>query len=438
MLNEMIKYSLSDQIPPSDRDFYGALQRSGHAYILECKRRSPSEGPLCEKYPIIEMAKSYEPFADVISVLTNQRFFDGSLLHLKLVRDNVSVPVLCKDIIVSPHQVILARHYGADAILLMLSVLDDETYLECHKIAEQFNMGVLTEVVTEQELTRATKLKAKAIAVNHRDLNTFVIDKDRVIHLANHFPKEAIIIAASGIATHQDIVKLSPFVKGFLIGSALSRSSEPALTLRDLIFGPIKICGLTHKQDSFAAFEQGATYGGLIFIPSSKRCLTLLQAQQVTQGAKLRYVGVFSEQSIEFIVGIAKDLALYAVQLHGGETAQYIAALRQLLPAACQIWYAISARSLPTSLPLGIDKLVIDNMNDDQKGGTGNCFDWQTVKHYGMRQHCLLAGGIKPSNVVAAIQMGLWGLDVNSGVESKPGIKDPLLLKQLFQNIRGS
>lgn len=438
MLNEMIKYALQDQLKPSDRDFYGALRKSQKAYIFECKKRSPSEGVLCADYPVALMAKTYEPFADVISVLTNQRYFEGSLEHLRQVRASVSVPVLCKDVIVSPHQIVLARHYGADAILLMLSVLDDETYRQCHDLADKFNMGVLTEVVTESELQRASQLKAKVIAINHRDLQTFQIDKERVINLSLHFPTDAIIIAASGISTHQDITRLSPYVNGFLIGSSLSKSKEVALTLRELVYGPVKICGLTRVQDSRAACEQGAIYGGLIFVPTSKRCITLAKAQEIIACAALRYVGVFSRQPIDMVLYHAIVLNLFAVQLHGGETPEYIAKLRQELPLGCQLWLAVNGQiSLPASLPPGIDRLVIDHIQDNQ-GGTGKTFDWLSVRHYGLRQHCLLAGGIAPHNVVQAKQLGLGGLDVNSGVESAPGIKDPNLMKQLFQTLRGN
>lgn len=423
----------------SDRNFYAALEKEGHAFILECKRRSPSEGPLCINYPVAELAKTYEPFADVISVLTNQRYFDGSFSDLQLVRENVKVPVLCKDIIVSPYQVALARHYGADAILLMLAVLDDKTYQECHQLADSLNMGVLTEVVTQEELVRAKDLKAKVIAVNHRDLRTFTLDHDRVIHLSNHFPKDAVMIAASGLSTQQDIARLTPYVKGFLIGSALSKSVDIGSTLRELVYGPIKICGLTRAIDSKNAYLEGAMYGGLIFAASSLRCLSLEKAQQVITGAPLRYIGVFSQQPIDRIVYYAITLSLYAVQLHGGETPEYIKSLRQSLPSACQIWLAIKGQAaLPTLLPAHVDKLIIDNMEGQAKGGTGKTFDWETVRHYGIRQHCLLAGGIQPNNIIKAKQTGLWGLDVNSGVEKAPGIKDHHLLKQLFQTVKGN
>jgi len=438
MLNEMIKHALQGQLGPSYRDFYGALKKSRQVFIFECKRRSPSEGILCHHYPVIQMAKTYEPFADVISVLTNQRYFDGCLTHLKQVSDNVKVPVLCKDIIVSPYQVILARHYGADAILLMLSVLDDETYRECHALAEELKMGVLTEVITENELLRAAQLKAKAIAINHRDLQTFQIDKDRVINLSSHFPKETIIIAASGISTHQEIVRLTPYVNGFLIGSSLSKSKSIELTLRELVYGPVKVCGLTRAQDSINAYEQGAIYGGLIFAPNSKRCIALSRAQEITASVPLRYVGVFSQQPIDLVQYYATVLELCAVQLHGNETPEYIATLREGLPSTCQIWLAINGQMpLPTSLPEQVDKLVLDNIQDNQ-GGTGFTFDWQSVHHYGIRQHCFLAGGISPNNVLSAKQMGLFGLDVNSGVEQAPGIKNLALLKQLFHRLRGN
>lgn len=437
MLNEMIQHALQGQLAPSDRDFYGALRKSRQVFIFECKRRSPSEGALCTDYPVIEMAKTYEPFADVISVLTNQRYFDGCFTHLKQVRDNVKVPVLCKDIIVSPHQIILARHYGADAVLLMLSVLDDDTYQACHAVAETLNMGVLTEVVTENELMRAIQLKAKAIAVNHRDLHTFQMDKDRVINLSLHFPQDTIIIAASGISTHADIARLAPYVNGFLIGSSLSKSKAIDMTLRELVYGPVKVCGLTRQTDSLNAYQQGAMYGGLIFVPTSQRCLTLNEAQQVMQGAPLRYIGVFSQQPVDMVLYHSIVLNLYAVQLHGGETPEYIAMLRQMLPTTCQIWLALDGKKpLPTTLPQQVDQLVIDHMQDGA-GGTGKTFDWQSVRHYGIRQHCFLAGGISPSNVLCAKQTGLFGLDVNSGVEHAPGIKDLILLKQLFETLRG-
>ncbi len=421
----------------SDRDFYGALRKKGAAYLFECKQRSPSEGKLCEHYPVVKLAKLYEPFADVISVLTNEPYFAGSFQHLQQVREQVTVPVLCKDIIVSPYQVAQARLYGADAILLMLSVLTDEDYLACKEIAEKLNMGVLTEVVTIDEIMRAKTLQANVIAVNHRDLHTLQIDMERTIHLSAHFPIDAIIIAASGIKSAQTIAKLAPYVNGFLIGSVLSQSKDLAITLRELVYGHIKICGLTRQEDSMHAYQQGASYGGLIFVSSSPRCITLEQAQMVIQSAPLRYVGVFANQPISTLIQYTKTLGLYAVQLHGHESHAYITELRQALPNNCQIWSAVSGNAdLPNSLPSGIDKLIVDNMDKKQLGGSGRAFIWENVRFYGLRQHCLLAGGIHQDNIHDALQTGFAGLDINSGVEQQPGIKDPQKIQTLLQIIR--
>ncbi|MCS5710877.1 bifunctional indole-3-glycerol-phosphate synthase TrpC/phosphoribosylanthranilate isomerase TrpF [Candidatus Berkiella aquae] len=452
MLNEMIKdqhalvadlmkqqseTALLKAVIPSDRDFYAALQKSGSKFILECKHRSPSEGRLREDYPIIELAKTYEPFADIISVLTNERHFDGSFTHLQQVRQHVNVPVLCKDIIVAPYQVALARQYGADAILLMLSVLDDTTYLACQQLAEKLKMGILTEVVNPQELQRAKKLKAKVIAINHRDLHTLTLDMERVVSLAPLFPKETIMIAASGLNTHQDIARLKPYVKGFLIGGALSKSQDIAITLRELRYGAIKICGLTSSIDSQYSYEHGAILGGLIFAASSPRTINLAQAEEIIKGAPLQYVGVFAKQPIHDVIHIATTLKLHAIQLHGQETADYIAKLRPLLPKSCQIWFAVSGHQpLPLTLPPHIDKLIIDNMAPTQLGGTGRSFDWNKLRHFHLRQHCLLAGGVGLHNIIAATQTKLAGLDINSSIEQTPGIKDHLKIKQLFQMIR--
>ncbi len=429
--------TLLAQTTKSDRDFYGAVRQKGAVYLLECKQQSPSEGRLCKHYPIVKLAKQYEPFANVISVLTNEQYFAGSLQHLQQVREQVKVPVLCKDIVVSPYQVVQARFHGADAILLMLSVLSDENYLACKALADKLNMGIVTEVVTVEELKRAKTLEAKVVAVNHRDLHTFQIDMERTIHLATHFPKDAIMIAASGIKSAQMIAKLAPYVNGFLIGSALSQSEDPNTLLRELVYGHIKICGLTRQQDSLHAYQQGASYGGLIFVPASARCLNLEQAQKVIAGAPLRYVGVFAKQSITTLIDYVKKLNLFAIQLHGHESPAYIATLRQALPKTCQIWFAVSGdNDLPHALPPNIDKLVIDNMNSKQLGGSGQTFAWENVRYYGLRQHCLLAGGIHQENIQNAMQLGFAGLDINSGVEQQPGIKSLHKIQSLLQSIR--
>lgn len=422
-------------IKKSERDFYGALQKKTPALIFECKHLSPSEGILCETYPVVELAQKYAQFADAISVLTNKPFFNGSFEHLKKISETIKKPILCKDIIVNPYQVALARYYGADAVLLMLSVLDDEEYISCRDKAHALNMEVLTEVFTEKELARAIALKASIIGINHRDLHSMQLDMTRVKKLSPRCPKDTFIIAASGIKTHQQIYELNPYANGFLIGSSLSKSKDLDILMREFTFGPIKICGFTRKKDIQQAFKLGASYAGFIFAENSPRKITLEEAKALITSAPLRYVGVFVQQSLDYVANVAKTLNLYAVQLHGKEPSDYILKLRQILPLSCQIWQTYSAAEiLPINLPPTINKIVVDKTI--MTGGTGETFDWEKLKSNPLLDHIILAGGLSPENIQTAKKIGLWGFDINSGVESLPGIKDEHKLERLFSKLR--
>ncbi len=427
---------LSRLLKKSTRDFAGALQKKSPAFIFECKHYSPSEGKLCDKYPITQLAQSYSQFADAISVLANAPFFGGSYEHLTLVSQTVDKPVLCKDIIINPYQVALARLHGADAVLLMLSVLDDAQYLACLAQAQRLNMSVLTEIFSIDEAIRAINLKAKIIGINHRDLHTMTLDMERAKQLAPLFPKETIIIAASGIKSHQDIQSLNPFVHGFLIGSSLSKSENLEITVRELVFGAVKICGLTRKQDVIKAYQSGASYGGFIFAENSPRKITLEQALDIAV-APLNYVGVFLGQPIELITATAIKLNLHAIQLHGYNDSQIISHLRKQLPLSCQIWVAMDGHDpLPTKLPKYVDKIVVDSLTKHQSGGTGKPFNWDHIRKSPLLPHLILAGGLSCENIMQAQKLGTWGIDINSNIELIPGIKDPLLIDKLFAQLR--
>ncbi len=436
--NEML-YShafLEKNIKKSTKPFLKTANNKHH-YILECKKSSPSQGAINKNFDLISLIDTYNPFADAISVLTNEPFFEGKLEYLHNAQHHSSLALLCKDFILSEHQVLLARFFGADAILLMLSVLDDETYIACKDLANQLNMAVLTEIHTEDELIRAIALNAPIIGINQRNLHDLSINKEIIYQLSPRIPKDRMIIAESGICSHEDILKLKPYVDGFLIGTALNQATRPDLKLRELLFGHVKICGLTSQEAAIDAYQQGALYGGLNFIPTSKRVISKEQALKIQQSAPLAYVAVFADQSIEYIVDIVNALSLHIVQLHGYETQECINALRKKLPIACQLWKAINGHQpLPKKLPKNIDKLIIDSQYDSILGGTNTCFDWKKLKHASILEHSFIAGGLNAQNIEEAKSYASFGLDVNSGVETTPGIKDKLKLKTLFEQLR--
>lgn len=424
--------SFQNDITLSQRDFYHALQGSKTVFILECKKASPSKGVIRENFNPADIAAVYKNYASTISVLTDEKYFQGSFDFLPLVSAAVTQPVLCKDFIIDAYQIQLARFYQADAILLMLSVLDDDRYRQLAAVAHSLNMGVLTEASNAKELDRAIALGAKVVGINNRDLRDLSISLDRTRELAPRLPKGVTVISESGINNYQQVRELSHFANGFLIGSALMSEPDLNAAVRRVLLGENKVCGLTRAQDAAAAYHAGAVYGGLIFVGSSPRYVDIAKARTVISGAPLKYVGVFRDAKIETVQQTAERLSLAAVQLHGQEDQSYINQLRAILPASCQIWRALRVDdAVPQRNLQHVERYVLDHGN----GGTGQRFDWSLLAGQPL-DNVLLAGGLSADNCCAAAQLGCAGLDFNSGVESAPGIKDPQLIAAVFQTLR--
>lgn len=424
--------SFQNEIQPSTRHFYDALQGARTAFILECKKASPSKGVIREDFDPARIAGIYKHYASAISVLTDEKYFQGSFDFLPIVSQIAPQPILCKDFIVDPYQIYLARHYQADACLLMLSVLDDEEYRQLSAVAHSLSMGVLTEVSNEEELERAIALNAKVVGINNRDLRDLSIDLDRTRQLAPRLGAGVTVISESGINTYGQVRELSHFANGFLIGSAMMSHDDLNAAVRRVLLGENKVCGLTRAQDAQAAYEAGAVFGGLIFVPSSPRFVDESQARDVINSAPLSYVGVFRDTAISDVAAKVESLSLAAVQLHGHEDQVYIDELRAALPAHVQIWKALSVKdSLPARNLNHVDKYVFDN----GQGGSGQRFEWSLLNGQDL-SNVLLAGGLSPDNCVEAAKSGCAGLDFNSGVESEPGIKDASKLASVFQTLR--
>ena len=424
--------SFQQQLVPSSRSFYHALQGARTAFILECKKASPSKGVIRDDFDPVAIAGVYKDYASAVSVLTDEKYFQGSFDFLPLVSAAITQPVLCKDFIIDPWQIYLARFYQADAVLLMLSVLDDEQYRQLAAVAHSLEMGILTEASNEAELERALALGAKVVGINNRDLRDLSVDLDRTRQLAPRPGHGVTVISESGINRYAQVRELSRFANGFLIGSALMSEPDLHQAVRRVLLGDNKVCGLTRPEDARAACKAGAIYGGLIFAEGSPRQVDIAQAQKVIAAAPLRYVGVFRNSAISDVVTTAKALQLSAVQLHGDESQDYIQTLRTQLPAQIAIWKALSVKGeLPARNLQHVDRYVFDN----GAGGSGERFDWSLLAGQQL-DNVLLAGGLGADNCVEAAQLGCAGLDFNSGVESAPGIKDAGKIAAVFQTLR--
>ncbi|HCV02846.1 MAG TPA: bifunctional indole-3-glycerol phosphate synthase/phosphoribosylanthranilate isomerase, partial [Pseudoalteromonas sp.] len=393
--------SFIGDVVPTKRDFEAALAATGTQFILECKKASPSKGLIREPFNLDEITSVYKKYATCMSVLTDEKYFQGSYQYLEYVRSQVEQPLICKDFFIDEYQVYLARLSGGDAILLMLSVLDDEQYLALHKVADSLNMSVLTEVSNEQEVSRALALNASLIGINNRDLRDLSTDLATTERLRQLIPNDKVVISESGIYTHKDVKRLAPLCDGFLIGSSLMAERDLEAACRKVILGENKVCGLTRSQDAMAAYASGAVYGGLIFYPKSPRYVDIDCAKQVTQSAPLAYVGVFVNAPLEQVIDYAQSLKLAAVQLHGDENSEYIQSLRKQLPLGCEIWKAQAVKGeLPKPLE-GVDRHLYDTYSKNQKGGTGEAFDWSVLETATVP--FMLAGGLNPENIHAAL-----------------------------------
>ncbi|MGC2237905.1 MAG: indole-3-glycerol phosphate synthase TrpC [Pyrinomonadaceae bacterium] len=205
--------------------------------IAEIKRASPSKGVINDKIDVAETAKSYENGgARAISVLTEEDKFKGSLEDLKAVKNAVSLPVLRKDFIFDEFQIYESAFAGADVILLIAAMLDDKDLQNLYHLAEEIlGLDALVEVHTLEELERVKKIGARIIGVNNRDLRSFKISLDVSRELIKHAPKDALMIAESGLQTREDLQGLKNLgFRGFLIGETLMRSGNPAETLRNI------------------------------------------------------------------------------------------------------------------------------------------------------------------------------------------------------------
>jgi len=222
---------------PPPRDVMAALRAPGIGVIAEVKRRSPSKGDLADIADPAELAASYaENGARVISVLTEQRRFGGSLADLAAVRAVVDVPVLRKDFVVSPYQVHEARAYGADLVLLIVAALEQNALDSLLDRVESLGMTALVEVHTEEEADRALEAGAKVMGVNARNLHTLEVDRTIFGRLAPGLPTDVMRVAESGVRGPGDLLTYAGWgADAVLVGEGLVTSGDPGGAVRSLV-----------------------------------------------------------------------------------------------------------------------------------------------------------------------------------------------------------
>ena len=226
--------AVANNAPPS-RGFLAHLRQKNPAVIAEIKKASPSKGVIREDFDPLSIAQSYERGgATCLSVLTDEKYFQGHDQYLVTARNATVLPVLRKDFIVHPYQIYEARCLEADCVLLIASALDDTQLQEFHSIAIEIGMDALVEVHDEDELNRAASLDAPLIGINNRNLSTFETTIDTTISLMDQIPASSTLVTESGIKDSSDVQRLrAAGVTSFLVGETFMREEDPGTALRE-------------------------------------------------------------------------------------------------------------------------------------------------------------------------------------------------------------
>ena len=434
---------------PSDTGFpfEAALRQQDFNFICEVKKASPSKGIIAEHFPYLDIAKEYEVAgAAAISVLTEPDFFKGDKKYLQEIANTVKIPVLRKDFIIDEYQIYQAKVWGASAILLICACLDVPTLTKFRELADSLGLSSLVEAHDENEVQMAIDCGARIIGVNNRNLKDFTVDVQNSVRLRNLVQDDVIFISESGLETPEDIQVLRDNNIGVaLMGETFMRSPNKVEKLAYL-YGPtyytpkVKMCGISKVETIPAVVEAKPDYMGLVFAPS-KRQVTVDQAktlvEELHRGYAQKYgsdtehdkndtiktVGVFVNETVDNLITIANEANLDAVQLHGDEDEAFIQSLKERTNV--EVWKAIQIRSVADVeewIDSSADMLLFDAYHKDERGGTGEVFDWSSLDAF--ERPFMLAGGIDSTNVARAIRtVRPYGIDISSGIETN-GVKD--------------
>ena len=439
---------------PSDTGFpfEAALRQQDFNFICEVKKASPSKGIIAEHFPYLDIAKEYEVAgAAAISVLTEPDFFKGDKKYLQEIASTVKIPVLRKDFIIDEYQIYQAKVWGASAILLICACLDVPTLTKFRELADSLGLSSLVEAHDEQEVQMAIDCGARIIGVNNRNLKDFTVDVQNSVRLRNLVQDDVIFVSESGLETPEDIQVLRDNNIGVaLMGETFMRSPNKVEKLAYL-YGPtyytpkVKMCGISKVETIPAIVDAKPDYMGLVFAPS-KRQVTVDQAkilvEELHRGYAKKYgsdtehdkngtiktVGVFVNETVDNRVTIANEANLDAVQLHGDEDEAFIQSLKERTNV--EVWKAVQIRSaadVEKWIDSSADMLLFDAYHKDERGGTGEVFDWSSLDAF--ERPFMLAGGIDSTNVARAIRtVRPYGIDISSGIETN-GVKDDEKIK---------
>jgi indole-3-glycerol phosphate synthase/phosphoribosylanthranilate isomerase len=418
---------------------------------------------------IEDVARAYRRGgAAALSVVVEQDFFGGDPAWLPRAKAASGLPVLMKDFVIDESQLDFAAALGADAVLLIVAALGDVELARLHAAAKARGLAVLVEAHDEAEVRRAATLGAEIVGVNSRDLATFSVDLAGMARLGGLLSSGAVRVAESGIRSRADVEALAAAGYGaFLVGETLLRSADPARALRELRGAnatEVKICGVTREEDVDACLENGVDWIGLVFAARSPRRVTpergrflRMRAKGEEDGGSLRMMGEGNGEARRVSGDAAGAVKGVVAVFDGGDEEEILRVVDHVRPDVVQMpdpSLTLQKKFFSSSLPLwntvrvGHDDLAavgnragaalhFDTSVAGASGGTGKTFDWSVLDGFDRTRTLVLAGGLNPGNVAEAVRrVGPDVVDVSSGVEASPGVKDPSKVAAFVREVR--
>jgi len=440
--------------------------------VCEVKRSSPSRGAIAENISAIKKAEEYIRFgASRISVLTEKNYFSGSLDDLVGVkRSSPSAAVLRKDFLLDTEDIDVSYRAGADAVLLIAAMLTVEQLDKLYQRASRLGLEALVEVHSSDDITKARKIKPALTGINSRNLSNFKIDTMRPLKLKKKIDWKTKLIFESGIKSEEDaLIAFAAGFSGILVGEAVVRNprliaritsgysdgySDSANNFWGRLFEKkretvplVKVCGITQEKDARMIADEGADILGFVFAPSKRKAnkallkrirdLSVLKAAVVVSGFSEVQGGKYQfNESIGDVKELLDEGLIDAVQFHGNEEPESCSEV------AFPYYKAVRVRGISDverMVSYRCPRVLADAYSEKAVGGTGERLANSKILSIKKKYPLWLAGGINPDNVRGIIRKYDPELiDLSSGVEMKPGEKDPEKIKKLFSEVNRS
>ncbi len=428
--------------------------------ICEIKRRSPSRGAIAPELDPEEVAKAYSRAGvGSFSVLTEEDYFAGSLKDLMEVKAALPhASVLRKDFLLDETDIEVSYRAGADAVLLIASILDEETLIRLYRTATGLGMDALVEVHSEEDVRKMRSVHPSWVGINARNLETFQIDLLHPLQVRRWIDWDAKVVFESGVRTPYDagFVKAQGF-EGLLVGEAAVRNPEQVSALVEAFEGReqnaresfwiqvagklcekkplVKVCGITNPEDAYQALASGADILGFIFAPSPRKAdPAILKKLRNVEALKVGVV-LSSGEEMQKAVEWVEEGYLDALQVHGPENKDLVQRYTVPLYPVMNPKSPEEAESLFSSF--AGPRFLVDGFREALQGGTGCRVPDEVLQVLKERGNPLwLAGGLRPESIRTVLET--WNpelVDVASGLESAPGKKDPERIKRFFEEV---